>query len=284
VLEVGTLRTRLLLASEVTQAYACIPLTHIVECRADRQVVLNEHFIPTVMHARSAGRLASFTSELLGLLHQRGEALAGRVAATGRGAAAEFADFLVVIEGAYDARVGDLLVSAIKEKLGMPIRYHAFSHLHGQYIGSTRAFVAEGATIVVPPTTAPMIEEMAAAPHALRPDRLSASPKKPSIETVKTERRIEDGTNALTIFNVVSEHTDEYFVFWFPGQKILLTGDLLFYRPGKPLTGRSKRVCLTVSERSLEPERLVATWPLDGFGTKNVVTGAEFRAACESSP
>jgi len=96
VLEVGTLRTRLLLASEVTQAYACIPLTHIVECRADRQVVLSEHFIPTVMHARTAGRLASFTSELLGLLHQRGEALAGRVAATGRGAAAEFADFLML--------------------------------------------------------------------------------------------------------------------------------------------------------------------------------------------
>jgi type VI secretion system protein ImpJ len=96
VLEVGTLRTRLLLASEVTQAYACIPLTHIVECRADRQVVLNEHFIPTVMHTRTAGRLAAFTSELLGLLHQRGEALAGRVAATGRGAAAEFADFLML--------------------------------------------------------------------------------------------------------------------------------------------------------------------------------------------
>jgi len=96
VLEVGTLRTRFLLANEVTQAYACIPLTHIVECRADRQVVLNENFIPTVMHSRAAGRLAAFTSELLGLLHQRGEALAGRVAATGRGAAAEFADFLML--------------------------------------------------------------------------------------------------------------------------------------------------------------------------------------------
>ena len=95
-LEVGTLRTRFLLANEVTQAYACIPLAHIVECRADRQVVLSESFIPTVIHARTAGRLASFTSELLGLLHQRGEALAGRVAATGRGAAAEFADFLML--------------------------------------------------------------------------------------------------------------------------------------------------------------------------------------------
>ena len=35
-------------------------------------------------------------TELQGLLHQRGEALAGRVAATGRGGAAEIADFLML--------------------------------------------------------------------------------------------------------------------------------------------------------------------------------------------
>jgi type VI secretion system protein ImpJ len=95
-LEVGVLQTRLLLASEVTDAYACVPLAEVVECRADRQVVLDDSFIPTVLHVRAASRLAAFTSELLGLLHQRGEALAGRVAATGRGAAAEFADFLML--------------------------------------------------------------------------------------------------------------------------------------------------------------------------------------------
>jgi type VI secretion system protein ImpJ len=95
-LEVGALRTRLLFASEVTQAYACVPLVQVVECRADKQVVLDESFIPTVMHVRTADRLAAFTTELLGLFHQRGEALAGRVAATGRGAAAEFADFLML--------------------------------------------------------------------------------------------------------------------------------------------------------------------------------------------
>ncbi len=96
ILEVGVLRTRLLLAGEVTAAYACIPLAQIVECRADRQVVLDESFMPTVVHVRAAARLAAFSSELLGLLHQRGEALAGRVAATGRGGAAEFADFLML--------------------------------------------------------------------------------------------------------------------------------------------------------------------------------------------
>ena len=95
-LEVGALRTRLLLAKDLTEAYACVPLAHVIECRADRQVVLDDQFIPTVLSVRAASRLASFTSELLGLLHQRGEALAGRVAATGRGGAAEFADFLML--------------------------------------------------------------------------------------------------------------------------------------------------------------------------------------------
>ena len=33
--------------ASVTQAYACIPLAHVVECRADKQVVLDDRFIPT---------------------------------------------------------------------------------------------------------------------------------------------------------------------------------------------------------------------------------------------
>jgi type VI secretion system protein ImpJ len=49
-----------------------------------------------VLHARASIRLATFITELLGLLHQRGEALAGRVAATSRGGSAEIADFLLL--------------------------------------------------------------------------------------------------------------------------------------------------------------------------------------------
>jgi len=95
-LEVAALRTRLLLEREATEAYACIPLAHIVECRADQQVVLDEQYIPTILQLRAATRLATVTTELLGLFHQRGEALGGRVAATSRGAASELADFLML--------------------------------------------------------------------------------------------------------------------------------------------------------------------------------------------
>jgi type VI secretion system protein ImpJ len=95
-LEVAALRTRLLLESEATEAYACVPLAHVVECRSDQSVVLDDNFIPTVLHIRAATRLATLTAELLGLFHQRGEALGTRVADTARGAASELADFLML--------------------------------------------------------------------------------------------------------------------------------------------------------------------------------------------
>ena len=114
VLEVGALRSRFLLASDVTQAYACVPLAHIVECRADKHVVLDEAFIPTVLDVRAAARLSTFMTELLGLLHQRGDALGGRVAGTGRGASAEIADFLMLQAiNRYEPLLAHLAVSGI---------------------------------------------------------------------------------------------------------------------------------------------------------------------------
>jgi type VI secretion system protein ImpJ len=94
--EVAALKMRFLLQADVTEAYACVPLAHIVERRADQQVVLDDTFIPTVLNARAAGRLSTLMTEIVGLVHQRGEALGGRVAATGRGSAAEIADFLML--------------------------------------------------------------------------------------------------------------------------------------------------------------------------------------------
>jgi len=95
-LEVSALRSRLVLATEPREDFACIPLAHIQECRADRVITLDERFMPTVLNVQQAPRLATFLTELQGLLHQRGEALAARAVASGRGGAAEIADFLML--------------------------------------------------------------------------------------------------------------------------------------------------------------------------------------------
>jgi type VI secretion system protein ImpJ len=58
--------------------------------------VLEDQFIPTVLDVRAADPLARFTTELLGLLHQRGETLSARAVATSRGTTAEIAEFLML--------------------------------------------------------------------------------------------------------------------------------------------------------------------------------------------
>jgi len=92
--EVGALASRLLLEGTPLDDYACIPIAHVQECRADRQVLLDENFMPSAMDLRACRPLAEFLSLLVGMFHQRGEALSAQVVGTTRGGVAEIADFL----------------------------------------------------------------------------------------------------------------------------------------------------------------------------------------------
>lgn len=196
---------------------------------------------------------------------------------------AEFQDHLAVLEGVYNSMNGDLLARTLEKRFGKPIRYFAFSHLHGQYVGGVRSYVHAGATVLVPPTTAPLIEEVVKARHDLRPDALTREPRPLKLQLVKDSLVLEDSTNALRVDNVVSEHTDEYLLFSFPRQKLVMTGDLLFYRgPEQPMRGRSKRLCETVAKLGLPVETMYVSWPLEGYGgVHNTVGFDEFKAACE---
>lgn len=95
-LEVGGMSARLLPQSQPLEGLTTIPVARIVECRSDRRVILDEAFMPSGACTQAVPRLVTFLNELLGLLHQRGEALASRVAVTDRGGAAEIADFLLL--------------------------------------------------------------------------------------------------------------------------------------------------------------------------------------------
>lgn len=113
-LEVAALNARLLPQSTPADDFARIPVAHVVEARADRQVVLDDRFIPTVLKSGAAGRLATFLMELQGLLHQRAEALAARAVASGRGGASEIADFLMLqIVNRYEPVVTHLASNAV---------------------------------------------------------------------------------------------------------------------------------------------------------------------------
>lgn len=96
-MRIGGLRMQLLLDTNERGEYTCLGAGHIVESKVDKQIVLDERFIPPMLDCQVSPVLNGFVNELQGLLHHRGEALAGRVSASGRGGAAEIADFLLLL-------------------------------------------------------------------------------------------------------------------------------------------------------------------------------------------
>ncbi|CAN7376816.1 type VI secretion system baseplate subunit TssK [Pseudoduganella sp. LjRoot289] len=95
-MQVGRLRLRLALESDVANAYACIGVARVIERRPDNRVVLDPEYCPPCLDFRVAPRLAGFADEVVGLLHQRGDALGNRLSQPGAAGAAEIADFLLL--------------------------------------------------------------------------------------------------------------------------------------------------------------------------------------------
>lgn len=95
-IDVGKLRIRLLTENDDLSGYATIGILRIAESRDDNNVLLDEQFIPTCLDCSASARLTAFLSELIGMLHHRGESIAGRLADTQRGGTAEIADYMLL--------------------------------------------------------------------------------------------------------------------------------------------------------------------------------------------
>lgn len=83
-IQVARKRLKLILASAATDAYACIGVVQVKQRNPDNNaIVLDRTYIPPCVSVRDNAILAGFASEIHGLLHQRGEALARRIGEPG---------------------------------------------------------------------------------------------------------------------------------------------------------------------------------------------------------
>ena len=96
--QIGKLNTRLMLERDRHEEFAVVGVAQVVESRDDGNVVLEDSYLPTTVDCRSVSGLHGYIREIQGLLHHRGDSLAGRItdAGAGRAGAAEIADFLML--------------------------------------------------------------------------------------------------------------------------------------------------------------------------------------------
>lgn len=93
---IGRLRLRLAVEQASRGGQVTLGLVRVIEVKADRSVVLDEAYIPPVLTVEASGVLTGFVTTIQGLLHQRAEAIAGRLAETAARGAAEINDYMLL--------------------------------------------------------------------------------------------------------------------------------------------------------------------------------------------
>ena len=93
-IQVGRLNLRLVLARDANEGFSTLGVTRIRERPSGAPVALDDSYVAPVLHAPAHPVLESYLRELLGLMHQRGDALAALLSQPGRAGVGEISDFL----------------------------------------------------------------------------------------------------------------------------------------------------------------------------------------------
>jgi type VI secretion system protein ImpJ len=95
-IDIGRLRLRLIPEGAESAGLIRLGLARVIEVRADKQVILDDSFIPPTLDCATVKLLSGYLTEIQGLLHHRGEALGNRVATSGTKGVAEISDFMLL--------------------------------------------------------------------------------------------------------------------------------------------------------------------------------------------
>lgn len=94
--QLGRLQLRLMLDADAGADWHTLGVLRVLERRSDRQLIVDEGYIPPMLDAHADPVLSGYIRELHRLLLARAEALSSRLAAPGRMGVSEVADFLLL--------------------------------------------------------------------------------------------------------------------------------------------------------------------------------------------
>lgn len=147
----------------------------------------------------------------------------------------EMKDYLIVFDAPVSDAQSKWTIDAAKAKYpNKPIKYLVLTHHHMDHAGGTRAYAAQGATIVAGAGTAAHYKKMLAAPATRNPDLPARDLSKTEIVEVVGTRVLSDGTRQVQLYVIDGNpHADGLLIGYLPEAKLGFVTDI--WTPGPPL-------------------------------------------------
>src|SRR3989441_11950712 len=171
----------------------------------------------------------------------------------------EMSDHLIV----FDAPVTDLqskwIIDAAKAKYpGKPIRYLVLTHHHMDHSGGLRAYIAEGAALVVGQGAGEHFRKVLAAPYTRNPDIAARELSGAHIIEVSDKKVFSDGKREVSAYLTDNPHSKAYLIGYVPDARLGYVTDI--WSPGRDalpgkITNPLMALVHTVRKAGIQPAR-----------------------------
>jgi glyoxylase-like metal-dependent hydrolase (beta-lactamase superfamily II) len=146
----------------------------------------------------------------------------------------EMRDFLVVMDAPVSDWQSNWTINAVKAKYpGKPIRYLALTHHHMDHSAGLRAYLAQGATLVVGAGAAGHYRTVLSAPYTRNPDLAARDLSKTPIIEVTDKYVISDGKREFSVHSIENPHAASTLIGYVADVRLAFVTDL--WIPGPPL-------------------------------------------------
>jgi glyoxylase-like metal-dependent hydrolase (beta-lactamase superfamily II) len=148
-------------------------------------------------------------------------------------------DHLVVVDAPYGDLQSLQVIALAKSKYpGKPIKTLILTHHHNDHSGGTRAFVAEGAQVIVAAPGKAHFDKTLKMPHTIVPDEMQKKGRvSVKVVEVKDTLSVKDDSEEIRLMNIPNPHVNGYLLVHVAKANVVFVTDLISPR-GQPI-GRS---------------------------------------------
>lgn len=140
---------------------------------------------------------------------------------------AEFNNYLILLGGIDNSSNGDILIDFIKKKFPEKhIEFGSFSYGTKRSMGVVRSLVANKTKLLISKNNVDIVRSISQASFTKKTDNQELLMNTSIILPVGNYFSIEDSLNAMEIYNIETELRGDYFVYYFPIQKVLFAGNI----------------------------------------------------------
>jgi glyoxylase-like metal-dependent hydrolase (beta-lactamase superfamily II) len=149
--------------------------------------------------------------------------------ASGNNLIVAMSDHLVVFDAPYGEALSRTVIDLAKAKYpGKPIKYLVQTHHHMDHSGGLRAYVAEGATILVAAPTRAYFNRALRNPRTVANDAQQKARKPVRITEVKDQTTLKDNAGGeIRVYNIKNPHAEGYLLGHVVKENVVFVTDLI---------------------------------------------------------